>query len=113
MDRLEAEEAMEGELTEESTEKHLGQQPKKFYAEWCRFILDLLLFYTTAFFVLLAVFSLFALVFLVPFFIDPAWSTLQADFDPMGTQCRTISGDYLEGKRYIHIVFKNYTKCHI
>lgn len=98
MDRLEAEEAMEGELTEESTEKHLGQQPKKFYAEWCRFILDLLLFYTTAFFVLLAVFSLFALVFLVPFFIDPAWSTLQADFDPMGTQCRTISGDYLEGR---------------
>ena len=99
MDRLEAEdEAMEGELTEESAEK----QPKKFYAEWCRFILDLLLFYTTAFFVLLAVFSLFALVFLVPFFIDPAWSTLQADFDPMGTQCRTISGDYLEGKKYIH-----------
>jgi len=66
--------------------------------EWCRFILDLLLFYTTAFFVLLAVFSLFALVFLVPFFIDPAWSTLQADFDPLGTQCQTISGQYLEGR---------------
>ena len=65
--------------------------------EWCRFILDFLLFYTTAFFVLLAVFSLFALVFLVPFFIDPAWSTLQADFDPLGTQCQTISGQYLEG----------------
>ena len=113
MDRLEAEEAMEGELTEESTEKHLGQQPKKFYAEWCRFILDLLLFYTTAFFVLLAVFSLFALVFLVPFFIDPAWSTLQADFDPMGTQCRTISGDYLEGKRYIHIVKKFHKMSHL
>lgn len=94
MDRLETE-AMEAE--DECSEKQ--QPPKKFYAEWCRFILDLLLFYTTAFFVLLAVFSLFALVFLVPFFIDPAWSTLQADFDPMGTQCRTISGDYLEGKK--------------
>ena len=83
----------------EGEEEIVEEKPKKFYAEWCRFILDLLLFYTTAFFVLLAVFSLFALVFLVPFFIDPAWSTLQADFDPMGTQCRTISGDYLEGRK--------------
>jgi hypothetical protein len=40
-------------------------------------VVDFLLFYTTAFFVLLAVFSVFALIFLVPFFIDPAWSTLQ------------------------------------
>ena len=91
MDRLES--PVEGEEASENTE-----EKPKFYAEWCRFILDLLLFYTTAFFVLLAVFSLFALVFLVPFFIDPAWSTLQADFDPLGTQCKTISGDYLEGE---------------
>ena len=65
--------------------------------QWCRFILDLILFYTTAFFVLLAIVSLFALVFLVPFFIDPAWSTLQADFDPNGTVCTTLSGKYLKG----------------
>ena len=67
------------------------------YHQWCRFILDLVLFYTTAFFVLLAIVSLFALVFLVPFFIDPAWSTLQADFDPNGTVCTTLSGKYLKG----------------
>ena len=67
------------------------------YHQWCRFILDLILFYTTAFFVLLAIVSLFALVFLVPFFIDPAWSTLQADFDPNGTVCTTLSGKYLKG----------------
>ena len=106
MDRLETE-AMEAE--DECSEKQ--QPPKKFYAEWCRFILDLLLFYTTAFFVLLAVFSLFALVFLVPFFIDPAWSTLQADFDPMGTQCRTISGDYLEGKKEAFVGHFTYNNC--
>lgn len=69
--------------------------------EWCRFILDLLLFYTTAFFVLLAIISLFALVFLVPFFIDPAWSTLQADFDPNGTKCKTVSSVYKEGTNLI------------
>lgn len=74
------------------------QQQRQRCHDWCRFLLDLVLFYTTAFFVLLAIFSLFALVFLVPFFIDPAWSTLQADFDPVGTQCRTLSGQYLEGR---------------
>ncbi len=61
--------------------------------------LDLLLFYTTAFFVLLAIFSAFALIFLVPFFIDPAWSTLSADFDPEGTNCTTVLGVYREGRR--------------
>lgn len=34
------------------------------------------LFYTTAFFILLAVFSLFAFLFLVPFVIDPAFTTI-------------------------------------
>ena len=65
--------------------------------EWCRFFTEWLIFYTTFFFVLLAIFSIFSLLFLVPFFIDPAWSTLQADFDPKGTNCSTISGQYVEG----------------
>ena len=34
----------------------------------------------------------------VPFFIDPAWSTLQADFDERGALCTTLSGVYIEGK---------------
>ena len=33
----------------------------------------------------------------VPFFIDPAWSTLQADFDEAGAVCTTTSGVYIEG----------------
>ena len=73
--------------------------PSKRHA-YCKMVLDLLLFYTTAFFVLLAVFSVFALIFLVPFFIDPAWSTLSADFDPKGTRCKTISGQYREGEEH-------------
>ncbi len=64
---------------------------------WRKF-LDYLLFYLTSFFVLVAIFSIFALIFLVPFFIDPAWSTLQADFDTRGTVCRTVRGEYLKGK---------------
>ena len=32
------------------------------------------------------------MMFLVPFFIDPAWSTLQADFDVNGTNCNTTTG---------------------
>lgn len=90
-------------LCQEQQRQQLQQHTHQHHSrchEWCRFILDFLLFYTTAFFVLLAVFSLFALVFLVPFFIDPAWSTLQADFDPLGTQCQTISGQYLEGRSF-------------
>ena len=58
--------------------------------EWCKFLLDLLLFYTTAFFVLLGIFCIAAMIFLIPFFIDPAWSTLQADFDETGTECKTV-----------------------
>ena len=58
--------------------------------EWCKIVMDLLLFYTTAFFVLLAIFSVSAMIFLIPFFIDPSWSTIQADFDEVGTECKTV-----------------------
>jgi hypothetical protein len=37
---------------------------------------DKFFFYTTAFFVLLGTFSLFAFLFLVPFVIDPAFTTI-------------------------------------
>ena len=68
----------------------------------CKVVVNFLLFYTTAFFVLLAIVSIFALIFLVPFFIDPAWSTLQADFDPEGTRCTTIAAIYLKGRQQHH-----------
>lgn len=82
-------------------QKRRRARPKKFLGrtrrEWCRFFTEWAMFYTTLFFVLLSIASFFSLVFLVPFFIDPAWSTLQADFDPQGRECQTVSGKYLEG----------------
>ena len=73
--------------------RKLAEKRRRFF----RALLDFLLFYTTSFFVLLAVFSVFALIFLVPSFIDPAWSTIRADFDPVGTTCTTVAGVYKEG----------------
>ena len=67
--------------------------------EWCRTILDTIIFYITAFFVLLAIFSISAMIFLIPFFIDPAWSTLQADFDEAGTECKTVVALERKGKK--------------
>jgi Na+ channel auxiliary subunit TipE len=48
-----------------------------------------LLFYTTAFFVLLATFSLFSFLFLVPFVIEPAFQTIFMEFDENRAQCFT------------------------
>lgn len=53
-------------------------------------ILQKLLFYTTAFFILLATFSLFAFLFLVPFVIDPAFTTIFMQFEETPTICETI-----------------------
>ena len=64
---------------------------KRTKEEWRKILVDLLVFYSTAFCVVLAIVSLAALMFLVPFFIDPAWSTLQAEFNENGTECRTVT----------------------
>lgn len=48
-----------------------------------------LLFYTTAFFVLLATFSLFSFLFLVPFVIEPAFTTIFMQFDETPARCFT------------------------
>lgn len=48
-----------------------------------------LLFYTTAFFVLLGTFSLFSFLFLVPFVIEPAFQTIFMEFDENRAQCFT------------------------
>ncbi|KMQ91723.1 protein tipe [Lasius niger] len=52
--------------------------------------LQKLLFYTTAFFILLSTFSLFAFLFLVPFVIDPAFTTIFMEFDTRPVECITI-----------------------
>ncbi|CAG9816490.1 unnamed protein product [Phaedon cochleariae] len=52
-----------------------------------------LLFYTTAFFVLLGIFSLFSFLFLVPFVIDPAFTTIFMEFDEEPAQCVTLRTD--------------------
>ncbi|KAJ3640236.1 hypothetical protein Zmor_003547 [Zophobas morio] len=52
-----------------------------------------LLFYTTAFFVLLGTFSLFSFLFLVPFVIDPAFTTIFMEFDETPALCMTVKAD--------------------
>ncbi|XP_059613557.1 protein tipE isoform X1 [Phlebotomus argentipes] len=56
-----------------------------------------LLFYTTAFFILLGTFSLFAFLFLVPFVIDPAFTTIFMQFDTNPAICTTVDTMYLRG----------------
>ncbi|XP_053615630.1 protein tipE isoform X2 [Plodia interpunctella] len=59
--------------------------------------LEKLLFYTTASFVLLAIFSLFAFLFLVPFVIEPAFTTIFMQFDPNAALCVTSEVKHLVG----------------
>jgi hypothetical protein len=56
-----------------------------------------LLFYTTAFFILLGTFSLFAFLFLVPFVIDPAFTTIFMQFDPVAALCQTVDSETRQG----------------
>lgn len=50
-----------------------------------------LLFYTTAFFILLGTFSMFAFLFLVPFVIEPAFTTIFMQFEEVPALCETFS----------------------
>jgi hypothetical protein len=56
-----------------------------------------LLFYTTAFFILLGTFSLFAFLFLVPFVIEPAFTTIFMQFDPVAALCQTVDTETKQG----------------
>lgn len=58
-----------------------------------------LLFYTTAFFVLLGTFSLFSFLFLVPFVIEPAFQTIFMEFDENRAQCFTEEAIVKAGTR--------------
>lgn len=58
-----------------------------------------LLFYTTAFFVLLGTFSLFSFLFLVPFVIEPAFQTIFMEFDENRAQCFTDQTIVMAGTR--------------
>ena len=64
--------------------------------------LEKLLFYTTAFFILLGIFSLFAFLFLVPFVIDPAFTTIFMKFDIRPAQCITIDVESRKGDESKH-----------
>ena len=56
-----------------------------------RTLREKLLFYTTAFFILLGTFSLFAFLFLVPFVIEPAFTTIFMEFEEVPALCETFS----------------------
>lgn len=55
-----------------------------------RTLKEKLLFYTTAFFILLGIFSLFAFLFLVPFVIEPGFTTIFMQFDTRPALCVTL-----------------------
>lgn len=59
--------------------------------------LQKLLFYTTAFFVLLGTFSLFAFLFLVPFVIEPAFTTILMQFSEIPATCITTDTESMRG----------------
>jgi len=59
-------------------------------------IKECMIYLTTLSFSLLAIFSAATFCFLVPLLIEPALATLQHKFLP--TRCKTISGEWLEGK---------------
>ena len=61
-----------------------------------RTLKEKLLFYTTAFFILLGIFSLFAFLFLVPFVIEPGFTTIFMEFDTRPALCVTT---YTESRR--------------
>lgn len=63
--------------------------------------LQKLLFYTTAFFILLGTFSLFAFLFLVPFVIDPAFTTIFMQFETRPAECVTIDVESRRGDGFI------------
>lgn len=56
-----------------------------------------MIFYTTAFFVLLGIFSVFSFLFLVPFVIDPAFTTIFMEFDETPAFCVTINTERRRG----------------
>lgn len=56
-----------------------------------------LLFYITAFFVLLGTFSLFGFLFLVPFVIEPAFTTIFMKFDETPATCVTVEVEHFRG----------------
>ncbi|KAM8710781.1 hypothetical protein ACLKA7_017416 [Drosophila subpalustris] len=58
-----------------------------------------LLFYTTAFFILLGTFSLFAFLFLVPFVIEPAFTTIFMQFEEVPALCETYDTEIFFGAK--------------
>ncbi|XP_058821589.1 protein tipE isoform X1 [Topomyia yanbarensis] len=64
-----------------------------------RTLREKLLFYTTAFFILLGTFSLFAFLFLVPFVIEPAFTTIFMQFDESPAFCVTVDLTHLYGAK--------------
>lgn len=80
------------------------KRSRKFFGKTYMFFIEWIVYYITFFFFMLAIASFFSLIFLVPFFIDPAWSTLQADFDPEVRDCTTVSGRYTKGLNHADLL---------
>lgn len=82
---------------EEEQDESAAEEKKKAIRKRRKELRDRALFYLTTFFILLAVFSLFVFLFLVPFLIEPAVSTLLMEFDEHPATCVTARSELREG----------------
>ncbi|CAH1712202.1 unnamed protein product [Aphis gossypii] len=79
---------------EQQLEKQQREEAEKKRLEELR---ERVLFYLTTFFILLGIVSLFVFLFLVPFLIEPAITTILMDFDETPTTCVTAYSEVREG----------------
>uniref|UniRef100_A0A2S2NYM8 Protein tipE n=1 Tax=Schizaphis graminum TaxID=13262 RepID=A0A2S2NYM8_SCHGA len=79
---------------EQQLEKQQREEAEKKRLEELR---ERVLFYLTTFFILLGIVSLFVFLFLVPFLIEPAITTILMEFDETPTTCVTAHSEIREG----------------
>ncbi|VVC34137.1 Na+ channel auxiliary subunit TipE [Cinara cedri] len=84
---------MDDEPDEETTNEEKKEAERKRQEE----LREKVLFYLTTFFILLAIVSLFVFLFLVPFLIEPAITTIFMEFDETPTTCVTAFSEVREG----------------
>lgn len=85
---------MDDEPDEASTNEEEKKEAERKRLEELR---EKVLFYLTTFFILLGILSLFVFLFLVPFLIEPAITTIFMEFDETPTTCVTAFSEEREG----------------
>ena len=86
-------------------EQALSKQKKK--EEPVRTVQEQIKFYATFSFSLIAITGFSALMFLVPFIVDPALATLTADFVDKPVECRVTASRAILGNNYMVTIRKS------